>query len=254
MNKTPITYFNKQMEELENHIEENFGSHFECVMHEITSEYVHTDTFVVNSKDDEKIFVTCGMGARTMETPCGFKRCELVMITRKEFPVTKENARILAGELTKISKFPFREETWLGTGHTMDVSKKFKEAFGYDYVAFMKLPHSACVTGIKEDVEFLLVVPIYEAEREWCVENHTLAFLEKLNEKFEGKELYADCKRELFIPEPLDEDEMYDYNVMTVLGIDKTTLQKLCDYLEEQKQNGIEVTYDMIGKWVSENA
>ena len=41
---------------------------------------------------------------------------------------------------------------------------------------------------------------------------------------------------------------------MTVLGIDKPTLQKLCDYLDEQDQNGTEVTYDMIGKWVFENS
>ena len=254
MNKTPIMYTDKQFEELEKHLEENFGSHYDYIVHEIESEYVHTDTFVVKSKAGDKIFVTCGMGARTMETPYGFKRCELVMQARSQLPVTSENAMILANELTKISKFPFREDTWLGTGHTMNVSKKFKEAFGYDCIAFMKLPHSACVTGIKEDVGFLLAVPIYEAEREWCVENHTLAFLEKLNEKFEGKELYADFKRELFIPGPLDEDEMYDYNVMTVLGIDKPTLQKLCDYLDEQEQNGTEVTYDMIGKWVFEDS
>ena len=254
MNKTPIMYTDKQFEELEKHLEENFGSHYDYIVHEIESEYVHTDTFVVKSKAGDKIFVTCGMGARTMETPYGFKRCELVMHARNRLPVTSETAMILAGELTKISKFPFREETWLGTGHTMDVSKKFKETFGYDYVAFMKLPHSASLTGIKEDVDFLLAIPIYEEEREWCVENHTLAFLEKLNEKFEGKELHADFKRELFIPGPLDEDEMYDYNVMTVLGIDKPTLQKLCDYLDEQDQNGIEVTYDMIGKWVFENS
>ncbi len=254
MNKTPIMYTDKQFEELENFIEENFGSHYDYIVHETTSEYVHTDTFALKSKDGNKIFVTCGMGARAMNTPFGLKRCELVMHARSRLPVTSETAMILAGELTKISKFPFREETWLGTGHTMDVSKKFKEAFGYDYVAFMELPHSASLTGIKEDVDFLLAIPIYEAEREWCVENHTLAFLEKLNEKFEGKELYADFKRELFIPEPLDEDELYDYNVMTVLGIDKPTLQKLCDYLDEQDQNGIEVTYDMIGKWVSENS
>ena len=41
---------------------------------------------------------------------------------------------------------------------------------------------------------------------------------------------------------------------MTVLGIDKPTLRKLCDYLDEQEQNGTEVTYDMIGKWVFENS
>lgn len=254
MNKTPIMYTDKQFEELEKHLEENFGSHYDYIVHEIESEYVHTDTFALKTNDGDKIFVTCGMGARTMETPYGCRRCELVMHARNRLPVTSETAMILAGELTKISKFPFREETWLGTGHTMDVSKKFKETFGYDYVAFMKLPHSASLTGIKEDVDFLLAIPIYEEEREWCVENHTLAFLEKLNEKFEGKELHADFKRELFIPGPLDEDEMYDYNVMTVLGIDKPTLQKLCDYLDEQDQNGIEVTYDMIGKWVFENS
>ena len=254
MNKTPIMYTDKQFEELEKHLEENFGSHYDYIVHEIESEYVHTDTFALKTNDGDKIFVTCGMGARAMETPYGCRRCELVMHARNRLPVTSETAMILAGELTKISKFPFREETWLGTGHTMDVSKKFKETFGYDYVAFMKLPHSASLTGIKEDVDFLLAIPIYEEEREWCVENHTLAFLEKLNEKFEGKELYADCKRELFIPEPLDEDELYDYNVMTVLGIDKPTLQKLCDYLEEQEQNGTQVTYDMIGKWVFENS
>mgnify|MGYP002513807582 CR=1 FL=1 len=254
MNKTPIMYNDKQFEELETYIEENFGSHYDYIVHETTSEYVNTDTFVVKSKDGNKIFVTCGMGARAMETPYGCRRCELVMHARNRLPVTSETAMILAGELTKISKFPFREETWFGTGHTMDVSKKFKEAFGYDYIAFMKLPHSASITGVKEDVDFLLAVPIYDEEREWCVENHTLAFLEKLNEKFEGKELYADFKRELFIPGPLDEDEMYDYNVMTVLGIDKPTLRKLCDYLDEQEQNGTEVTYDMIGKWVFENS
>ena len=254
MNKTPITYTDKQFEELEKHLEENFGSHYDYIVHEIESEYVHTDTFALKTNDGDKIFVTCGMGARAMETPYGCRRCELVMHARNRLPVTSETAMILAGELTKISKFPFREETWLGTGHTMDVSKKFKETFGYDYVAFMKLPHSASLTGIKEDVDFLLAIPIYEEEREWCVENHTLAFLEKLNEKFEGKELHADFKRELFIPGPLDEDEMYDYNVMTVLGIDKPTLRKLCDYLDEQEQNGTEVTYDMIGKWVFENS
>ena len=254
MNKTPIMYTDKQFEELEKHLEENFGSHYDYIVHEIESEYVHTDTFALKTNDGDKIFVTCGMGARAMETPYGCRRCELVMHARNRLPVTSETAMILAGELTKISKFPFREETWLGTGHTMDVSKKFKETFGYDYVAFMKLPHSASLTGIKEDVDFLLAIPIYEEEREWCVENHTLAFLEKLNEKFEGKELHADFKRELFIPGPLDEDEMYDYNVMTVLGIDKPTLQKLCDYLDEQDQNEIEDTYDMIGKWVFENS
>lgn len=253
MNKTPIMYNDKQFEELETYIEENFGSHYDYIVHEMTSEYVHTDTFALKSKDGNKIFVTCGMGARAMNTPLGLKRCELVIQARSRLPVTSENAIILAGELTKISKFPFREDTWLGTGHTMDASKEFKETFGYDYFAFMKMPISAELPGIKENIDFLLVVPIYEAEREWCVENHTFAFLEKLNEKFEGKELYADCKRELFIPGPLSDDISCCYDIMTLFGIDKYKLEKLGKYLEEQKQNGVELGYEDISNWLSEN-
>lgn len=254
MNKTAIMYTDKQFEELENFIEENFGSHYDYIVHELTSEYIHTDTFLLKSLCGEKIFVTCGMGARTMTTPNGFIRCELIMKASKKFVSTRKEGMILASELTRISKFPFREDTWLGTGHTIDVSKEFRETFGYDFFAFMKLPISAELSGMKENINFLLVIPMYEAEREWCVKNHTLAFLEKLNEKHKGKEVYADFKREIFIPDDLDEEELADYGAMTALGIDKQTLQKLCDFLEVQEKNGIEITYDMIGKWVKENS
>lgn len=145
MNKTPIMYNDKQFKELENHIEENIGFNYHYIVHETTSEYVHTDTFALKKNDGDKIIVTCGMGARAMNTPFGLKKCELVIQARSRLPVTSENAMILAGELTKISKFPFREDAWLGTGHTMDVSKKFKEAFdelGIDYLIYGNLPGS----------------------------------------------------------------------------------------------------------------
>ena len=200
MNKTPILYTDEQFEELENYIEEYFGSRYNYMLHEIESEYVHTDTFVIKSKNRDKIFVTCGMGARAMNTPFGPMRCELVIQARRRLPMTSKNAMMLAGELTRISKFPFCEETWFGAGHTMNVSQKFKKAFGYDYIAFMQLPHSASVTGIEEDVDFLLAIPIYAEEREWCIKHHTIIFLEKLHKKYKGKEQYADFRRKLFIP------------------------------------------------------
>lgn len=253
MKKTAIMYTDKQFEELENFTKENFGSHYDYVVHEITSEYVHTDTFLLKSLCGEKIFVTCGMGARQMKTPNGFSRCELVMKASKKIISTRHEGMILASELTRISKFPFRKDTWLGNGHTIDASEEFKAAFGYDYFAFMKLPISAELSGMKENIDFLLVVPIYEAEREWCVENYTLAFLEKLNEKYNGKEVYADFKREIFIPDNLDEEELADFGAMTALGINKQTLQKLCEYLELQEKSGVEITYDMLGEWVKEN-
>ena len=253
MNTTPIMYTDKQFEILEEFARKNFGSHYDFVVHEITSEYVHTDIFIIKTSAGEKQFVTCGMGAREMKAPDNCKRCELVMHASNSFIVTCEEACILSAELVRISKFPFREETWLGAGHTLDVSKKFKETFGFDYFAFVKLPFSASLPKIDGDINFLLAVPIYEEEREWCVNNHTLAFLEKLKEKYNGKGLYADFKREPFIPDDLDEDEEYTYTLMTVLGVDKPTLDKLVDYLEKQEENEVEITYEMIGEWIAKN-
>ena len=253
MNKEPYMYNDKQFEEVEKFVEEKFGSHYDYIVHEIESEYVHTDIFVVKSRSGEKQFITCGMGAREMSAPNKFKRCELVMMASNRFVITREEGMTLATELVGISKFPFREETWIGTIHTINASEEFKEMFGYDYFVFVRMPQSTKLTGIDDDINFLMMVPIYEEEREWCVENHTLAFLEKLHEKYDGKELYADFKREVFIPDDLKKDELYDYIVMTALGIDKPTLKRLTEYLGQQAENGVEATYEMIEKWVSEN-
>ena len=62
----------------------------------------------------------------------------------------------------------------------------------------------------------------------------------------------ADGKRDLFIPE-INEDEFADYNLMALLGIDREGLWALCEYLDACSENGKEVTYEMIGKWLAEN-
>ena len=69
MNTTPIIYNDKQFEALEEYIAEKFGSHYDFIVHEITSEYVHTDAFIIKTPTGEKQFITCGMGAREMNTP-----------------------------------------------------------------------------------------------------------------------------------------------------------------------------------------
>lgn len=253
MKTTPILYNNKQLDEIQQFISDNFGNHGEFVAHELESDFVHTDVAIIAPPSSDKTFVTFGMGARKMETPVNLKRCELVMSVCGDIDIQSNESFIIANELTKISKFPFREETWLGTGHTIDASKRFKETFGYDYFAFRKLSLSAKLTGIKEDINFLIAVPIYEQEREWCVNNHTLALLDKLNEIYNGKELDVGFKREPFVPEPMDQEEISEYNLMTVLGIERDALAELSEYLELQEHNGVEITYEMISKWVESN-
>lgn len=176
-----------------------------------------------------------------------------MMYATRDMEVPSKESFIISDELFRISKFPFREDTWLGTGHTMDASKEFKEAFGYDFFALKKLSLSVNLTGIDEDIDFLLLVPIYEAEREWCVNNHTLAFLDQLNEKYDGKEFNIDFKRELFIPEDIDEAEIDDYHMMTYFGIDSPTFHKLCEYIVAANDKGIEITNETIDSWIKGN-
>lgn len=256
MSTTPYMYSDTQFEELEEFVGEKFGSHYDYVVHEITSEYVHTDTFIIKKHTGEKQFITCGMGARKMNTPLtlnNFKRCELVMMASTGFAVTCKEAMTLVAELVRISEVTFREDSWQSSGLTIDASREFKETFGFSHFAFVRLPHSVKLSGIDEHINFLLAVPIYEEEHKWTARYYPFAFLDKLQEKYNGKELYVDLKREVFIPDALDEDEFYDYSTRTILGIDKPTRLKVYEYIEEQKKKGNKVSYQMAAKWLAEN-
>ena len=253
MSKTPIIYTNEQFEQLEDFVEQNFGSHYDYLVHEIKSDYVHTDVFVVKEKSGSKFYITCGMGAREMESPNNFTRSEVTLGASKNFVITSNKGCVLANELIRTSKFPFRNNTWLGNGHTLDASDEFKKAFGYDYFAFLKLPMSVNISDIDEPINFLTLVPIYESEREWCVNNHTIAFLEQLHGKYGNKIFEADFKRPELVPCDLGDEEKDEYNIMTALNINKETLQKLFDYMKTEEEKGNELSFDMIIEWVEKN-
>ena len=83
MKKTPYLYNTIQSEEIQEFISDNFGKGGGYIAHELKSEYVHTDTMLIESKNADRTFVTFGMGARKMNTPNNAKRCELVMCATK---------------------------------------------------------------------------------------------------------------------------------------------------------------------------
>lgn len=138
MDKQPIWYTEEQENEIQAFIQLNFGeSNF--VSHELESEYVHTDTALIAPDGQSRTFVTFGMGARPMHSPTQVKRIELAISASPAVDVHSKDAFLLAGEVTHISKYPFREDTWLGEGHTINASEDFKERFGYAYFAFWDL-------------------------------------------------------------------------------------------------------------------
>ena len=203
--KPIANYTPKQMEEIIGFIEENFGEG-EFIAHETESEYVHTD---VNISDDGEMknLVTFGMGAGRMNAPVeSFERIELVMNASQDVDII-----VPLGELVRLSKYPFRNDTWLGMGHTVNFTDDFKKTFGYEYV--LLAPSSLVFSprdttnGVK-NVIFLTVVPIYKDEREWIVENNSFVYLDLLYNKFGDDMFKVDVKREHYIPTDEEVDEI----------------------------------------------
>lgn len=250
MNNTPILYTEEQEKEIQTFILLNFGES-EFTSHELESEYVHTDTALIAPEGQTRTFVTFGMGARQMNSPSNVRRIELAISASPDMDVCSEKAFWLAGEITHLSKFPFREDTWLEAGHTIGTSLDFEERFGYEYFALWDLDLSFRPTGMDEDVHFFALVPIYEAEREWIVENNTLAFMYHLYDAYGDAMFHADRPRQICIPD-WDEEEQSAQLLMRFLGLNEETMAALLERMEEAEKNGEEITYEQLGMWVQE--
>ena len=201
-----LSYTPEQMNEIVEFISQKYeGDGY--IAHETNSEYVHTDVNI--SADGEmRKFVTFGMGAAKMNSPFEeFTRIELVMSSSLDTDVTSRNGCELLSGLIDLSKYPFRNDTWFGWGHTVDVSKRFADIFGYEFVLLAPTSRVFSPNDTTNDVKnvmFLEIIPIYADEREWIVKNNSFIYLALLNIKFGNKMCLVDVKREHYIPSEED--------------------------------------------------
>ena len=189
----PILYDEESREQVEKFIYE----HFECeddsdeegmICHEITSEYVHTDVYNFNSGfiDGNRIYVTCGMGARSQNSlRPGYDHIELMMFGSENL----KNDIDVMNQLVNLSKYPFRSSnSWIGPFHTIFTSKEIKEKFGYSHLWLLPEVFGELeVTDSSgtDTIKFLPLVPLYEAER------NVLARMDESSEELQNKLLEA---------------------------------------------------------------
>ena len=191
------------------------------------------------------------MGAREMNSPTDVRRIELAISASPAVEVCSKESFLLAGEVTHISKYPFREDTWLEAGHTINASEDFKKHFGYDYFAFWDLDLAFQPTGIEDDVHFLALVPLYEEEREWIVNNNSYAFMYHLYDVYGDKMFCTDLPRQVCIPD-WDGREQYEQVLMHGLELNRDQLHELFDRLAENEENGEELTSDLLATLLEE--
>ena len=246
--KFPVMYTQAQMEQIQKFIHETFGGDENSVIaHEITSEYVHTDTAVIADDGKERVFVTFGMGAREMNAPHPeLAHTELVLSASASFDPQSKEAMTLIAELVALSKFPFREDTWLGHGHTINASDAFQETFGFEALTFCHTGEFAQVEGIGK-VGFLAVVPIYAEEREWFMQTNSAECIDDLYD-YLGEEMFlADTRRDPGLP--------VEWILMEELkALDRQKQEQFREFLEAATEQGEEITYEMIEVWMRENS
>lgn len=185
MMELPAMYTPEQLLEIQNFIKANFGSNeTDYISHELESKYVHSDVLIVDNQVDLKVFASIGMGAREMNSPIdSFQNIEFMGFASEKLDVKSEESLIIAGELTRLTKFPFSENTWFGPGHTVNASEEFKKAFGYDYFLFTYSGFLLEVSDIG-NINYLTLIPLYENERNFIVKNGDTAFLSKLLKEY----------------------------------------------------------------------
>ena len=191
MREILATYTPEQLSEIQTYIATNLGSNkTDYIAHELESKYVHSDILIIDNQTDLKVFASIGMGAKEMNSPIeSFQNIELMGFASEKLDIKSEESLIIAGELTRLTKFPFSENTWFGPGHTVNASEEFKNAFGYQYFLFTYSGFSVEVSDIG-NINYLTLIPLYENERNYIVENGETVFLQKLLAKY-GASIFA---------------------------------------------------------------
>lgn len=198
----PFMYGEEEMGVVESHISEHFGE-FSMVMHEIYSPDVHVDICLIPPRPQAGrnyyTLVTMGMGSYRMNVPeelaeHKLTRAELLINLPADWRMGNEDFQDERWYwpirlLKTVARLPLEEGSWVGWGHTVGMEE------GETYAENTKLCGSMLVTADMfgedafyctlpngDDVNFYQLLPLYEEEMEFKLENDAQALLGKFPE------------------------------------------------------------------------
>lgn len=200
-NYVMMNYLGEDFTKISAYIERNFGKS-SSVFHEKISKYVHTDILVTapTAEKDYYTLVTVGMGSRKMLSPTPETDCiELVMYLSKEFDFNSEKGKYLVSKLVDFTKFPFRNDTYLGNGHTIRTPDINLDYFPFKSILLTeaKTSHgrrnaSVYLPICNNTIKFYYVIPVLDDEYDYILNYGHEAFLKKLDK---NTKCFADLKR-----------------------------------------------------------
>lgn len=184
---------------IDDHLEKFFSDKEIVVMHEIMSETVHSDVFIIkpNKRAGRNYYIlfTCGLSALPMNTPEGYEEyqyAEIVMLLpsswkMKDKDLEDPNNWWPFRLLKELTKYPHEENTWLGFGHTF--SWGLEEYFsdnnqfvGVVLVDSINLPEELLsIQTTKHTIHIYSAIPLYKEELEFKLEHGVTKLLEKFD-------------------------------------------------------------------------
>ena len=192
-------YSEKEMQEFECYIKENFGE-FKEVFHEIFSPDVHLDLVIVPPTDDDPYYkmVTMGMGAYAMNVPKDLKEydlehAEMVFYLPKNWSIKSQDEKDYwpLRYMKILGRLPLGMDTWLGYGHTIHGNEDMSPfAENTELNSFVLL--SACnlmyepldlTLSSGKKINFYQMFPLYQEELDYKLENGLDALLDLFDEE-----------------------------------------------------------------------
>jgi tetratricopeptide (TPR) repeat protein len=192
---TPEMYSEQELDRLEAHIRKNFGS-YKNVFHELVSPDIHVDIVVIEptAKRNYYVLVTMGMGAHLMNIPPELKsynldRAELMVCLPPDWNIqnTEDEKWYWPLRWLKIlARLPGDQNTWLGWGHTVPKGEPFAENTRFTTMLLLEpgaFGKKACTCEMpdKSVVNFYQMIPLYDEETEYKLENGAEALLKHLD-------------------------------------------------------------------------
>ncbi|MDR1374753.1 MAG: suppressor of fused domain protein [Treponema sp.] len=191
----PELYSDAEVHCIEAHIEKRFGQ-FEHVFHEMVSPDIHVDIVIIEPVPERNyyVLVTMGMGAHRMDVPEELKdleRAELVLCLPPEWnlqDVNDENWYWPLRWLKILSRLPLEQDTWLGWGHTVPNGGPFADNTRFTTMMLLNPgafaeDSCACTLPGGSRVNFYQMIPLYEEEADYKIQNGA----EKLLEYFDDE-------------------------------------------------------------------
>jgi len=196
----PKYYEEDEVECIETHVKEQFGD-FENVFHELVSPDIHVDIAIVDPTPEHDYYtlVTMGMGAHRMNTPpelaeYKLERAEVMICLPSDWDIHSNDETWYwpIRWLKIMARLPIEHDTWLGWGHTVPVGDA-PVAENTDFKCFMLLnpvdhgeSSNVCKLPSGDEVNFYQLIPLYEGEMQYKLDNDAEALLDLFDDEDRG--------------------------------------------------------------------